>query len=224
MSWLLRTPATVARSSTRSARAVPAARNSASESSTRPHLRHRDCARPPQVAESRAKTTLFARDGAGPDRGATHASHGWPWMDTPGLRGAWIAQRNDRIQRFILGRAGFVQLDEIAEGDREALRGIERVVPERILETRDDEREAQRVEPTLQELEVIGERRELALLLPGDFLKKSGNSGSHRHGVDYLVGNCPCPRGHVLCYRPVVSGRTRLTTPRQSVYAERLTQ
>ena len=30
----------------------------------------------------------------GPARGATHASHGWPWMDTPGLREAGIAQRN----------------------------------------------------------------------------------------------------------------------------------
>src|SRR6185437_9197751 len=32
-------------------------------------------------------------------RGATHASHGWPGTDTPGLRGAGIAQRNARIRR-----------------------------------------------------------------------------------------------------------------------------
>jgi len=30
---------------------------------------------------------------AGP-RGETHASNGWPWMATPGLRGAWTAQRD----------------------------------------------------------------------------------------------------------------------------------
>jgi hypothetical protein len=27
-------------------------------------------------------------------RGATHASRGWPWMATPGLREAGIAKRN----------------------------------------------------------------------------------------------------------------------------------
>jgi adenylate cyclase len=31
---------------------------------------------------------------AGPPQGAPHAAHGWPWMDTPGLREAGTAQRN----------------------------------------------------------------------------------------------------------------------------------
>jgi hypothetical protein len=35
-------------------------------------------------------------------QGATHASHGWPWRDAPGLRGAGTAQRNARIQCFML--------------------------------------------------------------------------------------------------------------------------
>jgi hypothetical protein len=29
--------------------------------------------------------------------GASHATRGWPWMATPGLRGAWKAQRNGRL-------------------------------------------------------------------------------------------------------------------------------
>jgi hypothetical protein len=41
--------------------------------------------------------------------GATHASHGWPWMATQGLRGAGTAQRNashradfcDRFTRIV---------------------------------------------------------------------------------------------------------------------------
>jgi len=43
-------------------------------------------------------------------QGATHASHGWPWMDTPGLRAAGTAQRNARIQRFI--QAFLIGLDD----------------------------------------------------------------------------------------------------------------
>ena len=42
----------------------------------------------------------FLREARWAGQGATHASHGYPWMDTPGLRGAGTAQRNARIQRF----------------------------------------------------------------------------------------------------------------------------
>ena len=45
--------------------------------------------RPERIMTTRARVSAPAAAG-----GATHASHGRPWMDAPGFRGAWTAQRN----------------------------------------------------------------------------------------------------------------------------------
>ena len=56
------------------------------------------CFAPP--SEPRTKNRAFLPEARWAGQGATHASHGWPWMDTPGLRGAETGQRNVRIQRL----------------------------------------------------------------------------------------------------------------------------
>src|SRR5581483_11379003 len=99
-----------------------------------------------------------------------------------------------------LRRACFVQPDEIPERDGEALRRVEWIVAERVLETRHDEREAERVEAALQELQVIAERRELALLLPSNLLEESGNGGSHRHVGHSLVVILRARKARLMLY------------------------
>src|SRR5712671_1817277 len=43
--------------------------------------------------------------------GATHASHGWPWMATQGLRGAGTAQRNAAVGASLVRQAPRDQMD-----------------------------------------------------------------------------------------------------------------
>src|SRR5262249_41425701 len=81
-----------------------------------------------------------------------------------------------------LGKA-FVQPDEITEGDGEldGLCLVERIDAERVLESRHDDRETERIQPRLNQLQVVGQRRERPVLLPGDLLELSRDRGLHRH-------------------------------------------
>src|SRR5438876_1194452 len=61
----------------------------------------------------------------------------------------------------------FVEPDEVAQGDGKLglVGATEGIHPERVLETCDDDREAERVEPGVEEHEIIGQRRQRLLVL-----------------------------------------------------------
>ena len=67
----------------------------------------------------------------------------------------------------------FVEADEVTERHRKrrVVAGAEGIDAERVLETRDDDREAQRVEPGIEKYEVVRQRRERLLLLGRDVLE-----------------------------------------------------
>src|SRR5262249_38797290 len=77
----------------------------------------------------------------------------------------------------------FVQPDEVTEGYGEfhGIRLVERIDTERVLESRHDDREAERIQPRLNQLQLIGQRRERPILLPCDLLELSRYRGLHRH-------------------------------------------
>jgi hypothetical protein len=66
-----------------------------------------------------------------------------------------------------------VEFDEIAESDGEFhfVGNIERIESERLLQTHHNQSKAQRIEARIQQLELIGQSRELSLLLDGNLLK-----------------------------------------------------
>ena len=72
-----------------------------------PSTQAQGCARPPQVAESRAKTTLFARDGAGPGRMPGSSASSPEQRPITALRGVGdaLAER--------LGRLGVAQVQDL---------------------------------------------------------------------------------------------------------------
>src|ERR1700678_768749 len=76
-----------------------------------------------------------------------------------------------------------VQLDEVAKGHRKlhVLDGIERVEAERVLETRHDQRKAERVETGLEQLQTVGQLRQFPLLLDRDLLELQRDCISYRH-------------------------------------------
>src|SRR5690348_912441 len=81
-----------------------------------------------------------------------------------------------------LGKA-FVQPDEIAEGHRKfhRFRRIEWIDAEGIFESGHDDREAQRIQSRLYELQLIRQRRKHPVLFPGDLLELRRDRGLHRH-------------------------------------------
>src|SRR5579871_3090217 len=84
-----------------------------------------------------------------------------------------------------------VQPDEVTEGHRELLRlvGLEGVVAQELFQACHDNREAQRVEPGVQELEIVRERCELAFLLCGDALELGDDrvSDGHHRSLTYRL-------------------------------------
>src|SRR5579859_410304 len=68
----------------------------------------------------------------------------------------------------------FVGPDEIADRQRESriLRDGKRIDTEVVFEARDQDRERERIEPGFVERQLIGERRQLHLLLLGDLLHR----------------------------------------------------
>src|SRR5690242_15315109 len=64
----------------------------------------------------------------------------------------------------------FVGADEVAERHRKirVLARRERIDPQRILEPRDQHGEAERIEPGVEQVEVVGERRQLLVVLGCD--------------------------------------------------------
>jgi hypothetical protein len=67
----------------------------------------------------------------------------------------------------------FIEPDEIAERNRQIhiLGCGEWVAPEFVLKTRDDDREAQGIQPRIHQGEIIVERRDLLFLLRRDLLE-----------------------------------------------------
>src|SRR5207244_3951688 len=111
----------------------------------------------------------------------TRASAAAPAMTAGrGSAGGPAAVIESHSERGLLGKA-FVQGDEIAEGHRKVhgALGAEGIDTEGILEARDDDRKAQRVEAALDELGVVAESREFALLLGGDLLELGHDRGLH---------------------------------------------
>src|SRR5215471_571358 len=80
-----------------------------------------------------------------------------------------------------LGKA-FVQPDEVTEGYGElhGIRLVERIDTERVLESRHDDREAQRIQPRLNQLQLIGHGRELPILPPCALWELARIRGLHR--------------------------------------------
>src|SRR3989454_3245490 len=78
----------------------------------------------------------------------------------------------------------FIEPDEVAQGHGELgiLAGAELIDAQRVLETSDDDGQAERVETRVQEHEIIGQRRQGLSLLSGDLLEPSGDRGPHGHG------------------------------------------
>src|SRR5215469_7442603 len=100
-----------------------------------------------------------------------------PYSRPGGVPAAFMDSHSDS-----LGKA-FVQPDEVTEGYGElhGFRVVERIDTERVLESRHDDREAQRIQPRLNQLQLIGQRRERSILLPCDLLELSRDRGLHRH-------------------------------------------
>jgi hypothetical protein len=67
----------------------------------------------------------------------------------------------------------FVKLDEIAKGDGklDVLADIEWIEAKRFFQTRDDERETQRIESRIQKFEFVRKPRELSLLFHRNLLE-----------------------------------------------------
>src|SRR5580658_2421575 len=107
--------------------------------------------------------------------GAADAPNSWPSVLPAALT-------DSHSEPGLLGNA-LVQPDEVAErhGKVDGLVGVERIDPQEVLEPRDDDREAERVEAAIDELEIIGERGELALLLGGNALELRLDRGPHGH-------------------------------------------
>src|SRR5207248_1438193 len=85
--------------------------------------------------------------------------------------------------------------NEITQGHRKvAVGSVERVDAERILETRDDDGEAQRVETRIHEHEIVGQRRQALALFLGDLLEMRENRSPDGHDID-LHRDPPTPSG-----------------------------
>src|SRR5580698_5146012 len=102
-----------------------------------------------------------------------------PWRRPPG---APFAFSDSQRERSSLGKV-FVELDEITEGDRklDRLTRVEGIDTQGVLQPRHDDGETERVETGLDELQLIRQRRESALLLDGDLLELRRDRGPHRH-------------------------------------------
>src|SRR5262245_36598325 len=97
------------------------------------------------------------------------------------LNRAALRQRA-RSDRGLL--SGFViESYEVAECDRKVhiLSGAEGVKAEPLLEPRHQDGEAQRIEPRIEQDEVVGQRRQPFVLLPGDLLHLGGDRRPRGH-------------------------------------------
>ena len=66
------------------------------------------------------------------------------------------------------------------------LRRIEWVEPETLFQTDDNERETQRIETRLEQLEIVGQSRQLSLLLQGDLFKLRGDCSPNGHSYSRI--------------------------------------
>src|SRR5215469_7648476 len=100
-----------------------------------------------------------------------------PYSRPGGVPAAFMDSHSDS-----LGKA-FVQSDEVTEGygKLHRLRRVERIDAERVFESRHDDREAQRIQPRLNQLQFLRQRREHPILLPGYLLELRRDRGLHRH-------------------------------------------
>src|ERR1022692_1169321 len=80
----------------------------------------------------------------------------------------------------------FVQPDKIAEGHGKFhfVRLIEGIESQRVLQARYDQRETERVQPRVQELQVVGQSSELSFLLRSHLLELRRDSRSDRHSFN----------------------------------------
>lgn len=70
-----------------------------------------------------------------------------------------------------------VHLDEIAESQAEFdfIRHIERIESQALFQSHDDQRETERVEPRIEQLQIVGQPSQLALLFRSDLLELRRN-------------------------------------------------
>src|SRR5579863_2761010 len=100
-------------------------------------------------------------------------------------------------------RVRLVQLDEVSECDRESFDGIEGIVAESVFQAGNDQGETQGIQASMEKLEIIRQRNQLAVLLACNIREQVFYGLSHRHFALHLrprlqdcIGHANVPAPH----------------------------